>query len=86
MKPTFEYLVCQSQEGKITFLNGEFAGRFMGDQQVTEVRERIFDSCPEFCDFLQKLGADGWELVCGYNITNEHGHYEKLIFKRLKSL
>ncbi len=84
MKPAYEYLVCQSQEGKITVVNGEYIGRFMGNQAVTEVRERMFDSCPDFCDFLQRVGADGWELVCGYNIVNEHAQFEKLIFKRAK--
>jgi hypothetical protein len=78
----FEYLICQAQEGRITIVNGEYVGRFMGVQSVGEVRERMFDSCPEFCTFFAKLGAEGWELVCGYNIVNEHAQYEKLIFKR----
>lgn len=79
---TYEYLVCQCQEGKITGVNGKFIGRFMGDQEVLEVRERMYDSCPALCEFLTKLGAEGWELVCGYNIVNEHGQFEKLFFKR----
>jgi hypothetical protein len=84
MSRAYEYLVLQSQEGKITFVNEEYTGRFTGDQVVTEVRERMFDSCPDFCEFLRKAGADGWDLVCGYSITNEYGRYEKLIFKRSK--
>lgn len=84
MRPAFEYLICQAQEGRITIVNGDYVGRFMGDQAVVEVRERMFDSCPDFCAFLSQVGAEGWELVCGYSIANEHGQYEKLIFKRLK--
>jgi hypothetical protein len=84
MRQQLEYLVCQAQEGKITYVNGKYAGKFMGDPSVIEVRERMYASCPEFCDFLNKLGAEGWELVCGYSITNEYAQFEKFIFKRPK--
>src|SRR5262249_41050891 len=82
MRQAFEYLVCHSQYEKITWVNGGYAGKFMGDQAVTEVRERMYDSCPDFCEFLKKTGGEGWELVCGYTVASEYGQFEKLIFKR----
>jgi hypothetical protein len=82
MKQRFEYLVCQSQAGKITIVNEDFAGKFLGDQADVEDREKMLESCPSFFDFLSRVGTYGWELVCGYNIVTEYGQYEKLIFKR----
>lgn len=84
MQQSFEYLVCQSQAGKITFVNEEFAGTFRGDAEIPEIQQQMYDSCPSFYEHLTKLGQDGWELVCGYNIVNERAQYEKLIFKRPK--
>ena len=81
---SFEYLICNSQNGKITFLNGKYLGRVMGDQNVLEVRERMFDSCPEQFEFLNRLGAEGWEMVNAYHVATEHGHFDTFVFKRPK--
>lgn len=79
MISTFEYLVCQSQIGKVTFVNGEW----VGDPDVLEVREQMFDSCPNLWDFLNQMGPEGWELVAAYSLVASDGqHFERLILKR----
>jgi hypothetical protein len=78
----FEYLVCLSQAGKVTFINNEWQGGVTGQQGVLEVRERMYDSCPDLCDFLQRAGGEGWELVAAYAVTLPDAVQEKLILKR----
>jgi len=78
----FEYMICVSQYQKVTFVNGEYQGRFSGQQVVAEVSERMYDSCPGLLEYLQHVGAEGWELVSAYPVTFEAGTIEKLIFKR----
>jgi len=84
MRRQYEYLLCQSQEGKITFVNNKYIGTFLGDQVVNEDRERMFDSCPAITVFLQDLGQQGWELVSAYCVVGEYGMFERLYFKRAK--
>jgi hypothetical protein len=67
---------------KVTFVNGEYQGRVRGQQDVVEVRERMYDSCPDLCPFLERVGAEGWELVAAYAVPFPEGVLEKLIFKR----
>jgi hypothetical protein len=80
----FEYLVCLSQMGKVTFVNNEWQGRVMGQQDVREVRERMYDTCPDLCAFLQRVGSEGWELVAAYAVALPDGVQEKLILKRIR--
>ena len=82
MAGKFEYLVCISQCMKVTFINGEYQGRIRGGQPVVEARERMYDSCPDLCAFLQRVGEGGWELVAAYAVPFPDGVVEKLIFKR----
>jgi hypothetical protein len=78
----FEYLVCWSQGGKVTFVNGEYQGDVVGHQHDPGVTTRMYDSCPDISDYLHMVGAVGWELVSAYAVTFEAGTVEKLIFKR----
>lgn len=60
----FEYLVCQTQSSRITFVNGAWAGRMpleAGDPQAA------LDSCPLMWDYLAEAGRAGWELVTAVN-------------------
>ncbi len=82
MRQQFDYLICQSQAGKVTFVNSEFAGQAIGDQSIEEVRNRMYDSCPNYVEFVTKAGTEGWELICGYVVNTGHSPIEKLIFKR----
>jgi hypothetical protein len=56
----FEYLVCQTQFSRVTFVNGAWQGTVAlasGDWQAA------LDSCPLMWDYLALAGRDGWELV-----------------------
>jgi hypothetical protein len=56
----FEYLVCQTQFSRVTFVNGAWQGTVplaSGDSQAA------LDSCPLIWDYLAWAGRDGWELV-----------------------
>ena len=76
----FEYLVSQAQFGRVTFENGEWIGTPMdsGDPDL--------DSCPFISDYLNELGAEGWELVaCTVNNMDtgaDSTPLEKLFLKR----
>jgi len=66
----FEYLVCQTQYGRVTFANGQWQGTIAigaGDTQAT------LDSCPQVWDYLNQVGRLGWQLIATANatITNE---------------
>jgi hypothetical protein len=66
----FEYLVCQTQYSRVTFVNGEWLGTVAldsGDSQAA------LDSCPQVWDYLAQVGRAGWQLVTAANatITNE---------------
>ncbi len=66
----FEYLVCQMQFGKVTFVNGEWQGSIplsSGDSQAQ------LNSCPEVWDYLARMGRSGWELVTATNNNITHG-------------
>jgi hypothetical protein len=80
--PGYEYMICISQGMKVTFINVEHQGKVVGDQEVVEIRERMYDSCPDLCAFLQRAGADGWDLVSAYALPFPDGVVEKFVFKR----
>ncbi|HEX3280360.1 MAG TPA: hypothetical protein VHR36_03940 [Pyrinomonadaceae bacterium] len=62
----FEYLVCQTQYGRVTFANGEWQGSVAlssGDSQAA------LDSCPQVWDYLNEAGRVGWQLITAVNAT-----------------
>ena len=84
MAHSYEYLVCLSQAGKVTFVNDEWQGRLTGQQNVPEVRQRMYDSCPDLSTFLRQAGSEGWELVAAYAVQYPSAVQEKLILKRAR--
>jgi hypothetical protein len=57
----FEYRVAQSQEGRITFVNGQWAGRVPLPEASRAAKP--FESCDNLAEWLQTEGLHGWELV-----------------------
>jgi hypothetical protein len=77
----FEYLCCQVQASKVTYVNGTWAGGTWGDPAKDQ--ERMLDSCPAIWTFLNERGEEGWELVAAYDVTASGGHtYERFVLKR----
>jgi hypothetical protein len=62
----FEYLVCQTQYSRVTFVNGDWQGSVAigsGDSQAA------LDSCPQVWDYLAQAGRAGWQLITAANAT-----------------
>ncbi|NMO18457.1 hypothetical protein HPC49_38235 [Pyxidicoccus fallax] len=57
----FEYRLVQSQEGRVTFVNGHWAGRVPIEEASRSTKP--FESCLSVVDWLQTEGQQGWELV-----------------------
>jgi hypothetical protein len=66
----FEYLVCNSQQGRVTFANGQWIGT-VSPHQASE--EAALASCPAIWEFLNEKGMEGWELA---SVTTENGQRE----------
>lgn len=52
----YEYTVCLSQNGKMTFQKDEWLGN-------GEAKTNNWNTCPSESDYLNKLGMDNWELI-----------------------
>ena len=56
----FEYAVCMCQDGRVTFVNHQWAGtREMNPSDVAG----SLGSCSMVHDYLNAVGGEGWELV-----------------------
>jgi hypothetical protein len=69
MTTVYEYLVCQTQAGRITFVNGQWQGSvdYRGISSDTAL-----NSCPQVWDYLNRVGQEGWELVASAEQTVSH--------------
>lgn len=66
---TFEYQVCLVQEGRVTWVNGQWAGK----QPINTTNSTgALQSCPQTWDYLAQAGASGWELVTTSATTLTH--------------
>jgi len=60
MNKRIEFRVCQVQNTRITFVNGEWQG---GKPLAADRVDESLQSCSMEWDFLQAAGDDGWDLV-----------------------
>jgi hypothetical protein len=66
----FEYRVCQAQQSRVTFVNGQWAGSVpSGDPNP----QKALNSCPEVWIYLNQAGAEGWQLVSVTTRVQEGG-------------
>ena len=56
----YEYRVCQAQQSRVTFVNGQWAGEVSRDDADAP---QALSSCPEVWDYLNEAGSEGWALV-----------------------
>jgi hypothetical protein len=63
----FEYLVCQTQWGHVTFVNGEWRGSV---DYTSEDVDAAYKSCPQIWEYLNRAGEEGWELVSAVTVTS----------------
>jgi hypothetical protein len=78
----FEYRVCQAQQSRVTFVNGQWAGSIpnTGDDPQT-----AFLSCPEVWMFLNQAGAEGWDLVSVTSRVQDEAQIVDVLYLRRRS-
>ncbi len=69
MSASYEYVVCQIQNSRITFVNGVWQGKI--DYRNADFNE-AYNSCPYIWEYLQDAGLDGWELVAAVTQAATH--------------
>ncbi|MDT7604456.1 MAG: hypothetical protein QOF61_2453 [Acidobacteriota bacterium] len=80
MARSFEYRVCNVQQGHVTFVNGVW----QGSAPLAEVAGLTdpFKFCVEVWDYLRLAGEDGWELVAAATHEQKDAVYDVLYLKR----
>jgi hypothetical protein len=56
----YEFRVCQVQHGRVTFVDGEWAGELA---PTPDRAEQALRTCPTEWDYLRAAGAEGWDLA-----------------------
>jgi hypothetical protein len=79
MRRKFEYRVCAMQNGRITFVNGEWQGTIAPE---TEDPNQALDTCPVVWTYLQEAGEQGWELASAINQPLQDVQLQTLFLKR----
>lgn len=80
MSRTFEYRVCNAQQGHVTFVDGVWQGSVPLSEAAGQTDP--FKYCLETWDYLRLAGADGWELVAVVTHQTKDGNYDLLYLKR----
>ena len=68
----FEYIVAQAQFNRVTFVNGEWDG------SVPYTQDKAIESCLQVWDYLNKVGAEGWQLT--NVVTLSEGNNAQLMY------
>jgi hypothetical protein len=77
MTEQYKYRVCQAQQSRVTFDNGQWTGKV--PQSSPDV-QGAFESCPEVWDFLNRVGAEGWKLVAVTTRTEGQGQIVDVLY------
>jgi hypothetical protein len=77
--PRFEYRVCQVQESRVTYVNGNWQGRVAPAQG--NVRDAL-SSCLFEWEFLSTAGEDGWQLVAASSCVGGDASARVLYLRR----
>ena len=76
----FEYLVCNVQQGRVTFVNGVWKGSVPLSEAAGLTDP--FQHCVQVWDYLRSAGEDGWELVAAVTHERADSSYDVLYLKR----
>lgn len=74
----YEYRVCHVLEDRVTFANGAWLGK---DSEVGA----SLQSCPFVWEYLQEVGAAGWDLAGVAARTSDEQQAEVLYLRRSAS-
>jgi hypothetical protein len=78
----FEYRVCQAQQSRVTFVDGEWAGSV---STTASNPQKALESCPEVWIYLNQAGREGWELVSVTTRVQEGGQIVDTFYLRRRS-
>lgn len=79
MTKQYEYRVCAMQNGRITFVNGQWQGTIAPG---TDDPNEALNTCPVVWAYLQQAGQNGWQLVSAINQPLEDVHLQTLFLMR----
>lgn len=79
MTRQFEYRVCAMQNGRVTFVNGNWQGTIAPGAENPNV---ALDTCPVVWEYLAEAGLEGWELSGAINQPLPDVHLQTLFLKR----
>ena len=75
----YEYRVCAMQNGRVTFVNGQWQGSIAPE---SDDPNQALDTCPAVWQYLDVAGREGWELVSAINQPLQDVHLQTLFLKR----
>jgi hypothetical protein len=75
----YEYQVCQVQQSRVTFANGQWLGEI--PQSASNLQD-AFGSCPEVWEHLNQAGAEGWILVTATTRIQDSGQIVDVLYLR----
>jgi len=79
----YEYCVCQAQQSRVTFVNGQWVGQVPPTDPDSQ---RALSSCPEVWSYLNRAGAEGWELVAVTSrLQDENQIVDQLYLRRRRN-
>ena len=79
MPKKFEYRVCAMQNGRVTFVNGQWLGTIAPG---TDDPNQALETCPVVWAYLQQAGEEGWELASAINQPLQDVQLQTLFLKR----
>ncbi len=79
MTKQYEYRVCAMQNGRITFVNGQWQGTIAPG---TDDPNEALNTCPVVWRYLQEAGEQGWQLVSAINQPLEDVQLQTLFMMR----
>lgn len=73
----YQYQQLNMQYGRIIYVNGQWNGSVYPNK---DNEKEALQSCPYTWEYLDKAGADGWELISAVNQTIKENQEMQLLF------
>lgn len=76
----FEYSILSCQQGKATWLDGKWCGSL----SPADDPQRALASCPDELEQLNRMGANGWQVVAAQvlPVSGDHPALLKYVLMR----
>lgn len=77
---SWSYTVASVQDSRVTWINGEWNGQVAVSSGADD--QAKMDSCPLVWQWLQTVGAQGWELVSVVQKPAQASMFQTLYLRR----